>query len=42
MRCSGPNESEVPVSAGPGSACASLEKRGKQEVECGGVHGQGG
>ena len=42
VRCSGPKESEVPVSAGPGSAHASLVKRGKQEVECGGVHRQGG
>lgn len=42
MRCSGLNESEVPVSAGPGSAHASLAKGGKQEVERGDVRGQGG
>lgn len=41
MRCSGPKESEVPVSAGPGSAHASLGKMGKQQVEHDCVHGQG-
>lgn len=40
MRCSGPKESEAPVSAGPGSAYTSLAKTRKQEVKRDAVPGQ--